>query len=133
MTRPRWAARAGKGAIVNRENTERNARSLLSELVAGPDFTGAACTQTDGDLWYPEKGRTDVAKVAQTLCHGGMIHGKAIPPCPVRKACLAYALDSEDWITHWGTWGGYTAKKIRRMRNLRTALRAAGKPKDVAA
>lgn len=123
MTRPRWAARPGHGAIINREQTERRGTDLLRELISGPDFTGAPCTTTDPEVWYPGKGDNRSANQARTLCRGGMLLGQRVPPCPLRKACLERALDSDDSFTHWGTWGGYTAKKIRRMRNLRAALR----------
>jgi hypothetical protein len=134
MIRPRWSARPGQGGILNREKTDQRLGDIIREMLAGPDLTGAACTTTDPDLWYPEKGGGRVALTARTLCGGGLINGKRVPQCPVRAACLSRALDSDDHFTHWGIWAGYTAKQIRRMRKLRDALRrAACPPRDQAA
>lgn len=128
MIRPRWGSRPGQGSAINTEQTERAARKVLADLLAGPDLTGASCTMTDPDTFYPEKGGVDTAKVAKAICRGGEYRGRYIPPCPVRKACLERALESPDAITHWGTWGGYTAKNLRRMRRFRAALRRAAPP-----
>lgn len=120
MIRQHYQARPGRG-VMNYENVQRVLRSALAELMAGPDLSGAACSETDPDLWYPEKGGS--TKLARTLCRGGEYHGKRIPECPVRAACLARALDQPSPVTHYGTWAGYTAPKLRRMREIRAALR----------
>jgi len=125
VIRPRWSSRSGRG-VMNQESIDRARGDLLRELIAGPDLSGAACTETDPDLWYPEKGGTVIA--ARTFCRGGAYHGRRIPPCPVRKACLERALDQPGPITHYGMWAGYTAPKLRRMRALRDALRRARPP-----
>lgn len=124
MIRQRWAARPGQGGVLNRETTERAMVDVFREMLAGPDLRGAACAETDPEIFYPEKGDSASAHAARTLCRGGELNGKRIPPCPVRAACLARALDMEDQFTHWGTWGGYTARRIRRMRRFRDALRS---------
>lgn len=110
---------------MNREQGDR-VRKMLAALVSGPDFTGAACTTTDPEVWYPEKGGS--TKLARTLCRGGIYHGKQIPPCPLQAKCLGLALDLPSPITHYGTWAGYTAPKLRRMRELRAALRRVACP-----
>lgn len=120
MIRPRWSSRAGQG-VMNHEVVTRSAEDAIRELLAGPSLPGAACTNTDPEVWFPEKGGS--TKLARTLCRGGEYHGKYIPPCPVRAACLAGALDLPSTVTHYGTWAGYTAPRLRRMRELRAALR----------
>lgn len=120
---------------MNREVTGRRLADRITELLGTP-LPGAACTSVDPDLWYPEKGDSTGSKVAKTICRGGTIHGKRVPPCPVRAQCLARARDFSGEVTHYGTWAGYTAQTLGRMRRPRSALRAACPPaeaKDVAA
>ena len=130
MIRPRFNARSGRGSILTASAI--NFRNTVADSLNGPDFTGAPCTTTDADLWYPAKGDNASSKTAKTLCRGGILDGQRVPPCPFRAACLTRALDSDDWVTHTGTWAGYTVRKIRRMRALREALRRAAR-RDVAA
>lgn len=106
---------------MNYEMARRGGRDVIAELLSGPDLPGAACTTTDPEIWFPEKGGS--TKLARTLCRGGEYHGKRIPPCPVRAACLQGALDLPSTVTHYGTWAGHTAPRLRRMRELRDALR----------
>jgi hypothetical protein len=113
---------------MNSEQTARALRHVIADLLAGPDLAGAACTTTDPDAWFPEQGDGASSRAAKTICKGGVYHGRRIPPCPVRAACLSRALDAPDVITHWGMWAGYTAPKIRRMRKLRAGLRRAIPP-----
>lgn len=123
MTRPRWSSRAGRGGSLNREQTERSAYSLFADMTSGPDMSGGACTFTDPDVFFPEKGGVHLSKLAKMICRGGEYRGEHIPPCPVRAACLRRALEQPAHITHYGTWGGYTAKALCRMRALQAALR----------
>jgi len=106
---------------VNYEQAQRKRPDLLHEIMAGPNLPGAACATTDPEIWFPEKGGS--TKLARTICRGGEYHGRYIPPCPVRAACLTGALDLPSTITHYGTWAGHTAPRLRRMRELRDALR----------
>jgi WhiB family redox-sensing transcriptional regulator len=63
----------------------------------------ALCAQVDvGDLWYPEKGQAG-ASAAKAVCVS----------CPVRKACLAYALERHE---QHGIWGGTTPNERTRLR-----------------
>lgn len=136
MIRPRWSSRSGRGGSLNRENTDRGLRDIVAELLAGPDLSGAACTTVDPEVWYPEKGNSASSRQARAICRGGVINGKPVPPCPVRAACLARALEMGGEITHYGTWAGYTAKTLSRMRHIRAVLRRACPPaesRDVAA
>lgn len=56
----------------------------------------AACATVDSDLFFPHDG-TGV-RVAQAICAG----------CPVKGACLAYALDAGE---RFGIWGGVSEKQ----------------------
>lgn len=78
--------------------------SNLSELfdmlarVSGDDdwMQDALCAQTDPDMFFPELG--DPAVDARTICG----------TCPVRDACLEYAI--RNGITH-GIWGGLSPRQ----------------------
>jgi WhiB family redox-sensing transcriptional regulator len=67
------------------------------------------CTQTDPDLFFPEK-----ATASYTTIDGDrMSHAKAIcGRCPVRPECLTWALDNHEE----GIWGGTTTDERSRMR-----------------
>jgi WhiB family redox-sensing transcriptional regulator len=111
--KPHWGSRAGSGSIMNAEGVGRARAVLAREIATGPNLSGATCSTTDPEIWYPEKGRVDQARLAAKLCR----------ECPVRRKCLEYALNSEPSLTHYGVWGGYAAKRLSRMRMLRKALR----------
>jgi WhiB family redox-sensing transcriptional regulator len=73
------------------------------------------CRDGDPDLWFAEDPR-DLER-AKTLCGA----------CPVRRACLAAALDRAE---PWGVWGG----EILERGTVRARKRPRGRPrKDVAA
>ncbi|MCX5046683.1 WhiB family transcriptional regulator [Aldersonia sp. NBC_00410] len=60
----------------------------------------AICPQTDPDAFFPEKGGS--TREAKAICR----------LCPVREACLAYALDNG--VRH-GIWGGLSERERRRL------------------
>ena len=64
----------------------------------------ALCAQVDPELFFAEK-KGDWAKVfrAKMVCHR----------CPVKNACLAYAIDSPELV---GVWGGTTVKQRQALR-----------------
>lgn len=72
------------------------------------------------DLWFPtsdertSKGKADRA-VAQAVC----------ATCPVRAACLAYALDAGEDA---GVWGGKSEAQRRQLRRERRHAATAGAP-----
>lgn len=66
-------------------------------------YEDAECKGKDGNLFYPERGG-DV-KEALKICG----------QCPVRLACLDYAL--RERINH-GIWGGTSERQRRKMRRL---------------
>jgi len=66
----------------------------------------AACRGADLEVFFP--GRGEPAEPARQICAG----------CPVRQACLDYALSHA--ITH-GIWGGLTERDRRALRVHHTA------------
>jgi WhiB family redox-sensing transcriptional regulator len=71
-----------------------------------PDFGGGLCEQVDPDLWYPDKGGSVTA--AKLVCQG----------CPVRTACLEWALAHDE---RFGIWGGLSEQERRRLKKARGA------------
>lgn len=63
--------------------------------------TEAACIGADVNLFFPPLGGS-VAE-AKRICSG----------CPVRDACLEYALANNQWR---GVWGGKSGKERRAMK-----------------
>jgi WhiB family redox-sensing transcriptional regulator len=61
----------------------------------------AACRGAPADLWFSERGESTSEGIA--VCEG----------CPVKAACLEYALSHGQ---HWGTWGGMTARARTKLR-----------------
>ena len=78
----------------------------LSEF---PDLPGAVCAQADPDLFFPERGRPDMADLAKRVCD----------TCPLatRTACLEYALTIDE--NPHGIWAGTTPGERRPMRKAR--------------
>lgn len=72
----------------------------------------ALCRGMDPDIWYPDRGTTtDETRQAKAVCE----------QCPVREACLEYALLAHE---DRGIWGGQSAKErraIARRRSRRAA------------
>ncbi len=60
----------------------------------------AACRGLDPEIFYPAA--EEDSEVAKAIC----------AECPVREACLEYALTSRE---HEGIWGGTTARERRRI------------------
>lgn len=69
------------------------------------------CSRTDPGLWFPEPGEDETP--AKVIC------GR----CPVRAACLAYALDTNE---QYGIWGGLSPKERREIRRRERASRHIG-------
>ena len=78
----------------------------LSDLMWEPD-TGwresAACSGVDSDTFFPASEEESAAQSAKKICSG----------CPVRDACLQYALSTNQTS---GVWGGLDAGERRRLR-----------------
>ncbi len=78
----------------------------LSDLMWEPDEgwrDDAACAGTDSDLFFPVGEDDEAASAAKGVC----------AQCPVREACLRYALATNQTE---GVWGGMTGPERRRLR-----------------
>lgn len=75
-------------------------RSLLPGDIPEWIFEGG-CAGTDPELFFPEKGNSHHAQ-ARAIC----------ADCPVREACLSWALETRQ--SH-GIWGGTTVNERRRI------------------
>jgi len=62
----------------------------------------AACKGIDADIFYPATEDESDAAQAKAVC----------AECPVRQACLEYALAHRE---HEGIWGGSTERERRRI------------------
>ena len=74
-----------------------------------PDWRAAACKSADPELFFPASPRQTAA--AKRICGS----------CPVRDACLGWALDN----AREGIWGGMTEderNKLRRLRRIGTGV-----------
>ena len=70
-----------------------------------PDWTSALCAQTDPALFFPEghgKKVTNAIEQAKRTC------GR----CPIREACLEWALDTGQ---NTGVWGGLSEDERRHL------------------
>jgi WhiB family redox-sensing transcriptional regulator len=63
------------------------------------------CAQTDPEAFFPEKGGS--TREAKAVCR----------VCPVREACLNYALDRQE---RFGIWGGLSERERRQLERRRT-------------
>jgi WhiB family transcriptional regulator, redox-sensing transcriptional regulator len=78
----------------------------LSDLMWEPDVNwreDAACTGVNSDLFFPASEDEEASEAAKAICE----------QCPVREACLQYALATNQAA---GVWGGLDAGERRRMR-----------------
>ncbi|CAK7288607.1 WhiB family transcriptional regulator [Streptomyces misionensis] len=71
--------------------------------VATPDWTSALCAQTDPDSFFPEGVGAQVSTAVQRA-------KKVCGRCPVRAACLSWALETQQPA---GVWGGMSVKERR--------------------
>jgi hypothetical protein len=88
-------------------------RALAAAWRDADKLIGATCSEIGPELWFPDQGHHGrEEKLARKLCG----------TCPVRRECLRIALDSDNVITEYGVWAGYTTVKLRRMRGFLAAL-----------
>jgi len=76
----------------------------------------AACRDEDPELFFPISAKgAGLAQVAEAkeVCRG----------CPVREACLRYALDTGQ---EGGVWGGLTEEERRALRRRGSRVRSVG-------
>lgn len=62
-----------------------------------PDAPTALCAEVDPQLWFPEKGRGGVSRLARRLCRA----------CPLAGPCRQWAL-AHPQQAPYGIWGGLT-------------------------
>ena len=73
----------------------------MSAAIRPPAWTERAlCAQVGTDIFYPEAGSS--AAEAKSVC----------AKCPVRNACLNYAVRTGE---RYGVWGGTTEQQRRRL------------------
>lgn len=65
----------------------------------------ALCSQTDPEVFFPEKGGT--TRDAKSVCIG----------CPVRSECLEWALAHDE---RFGVWGGLSERERRKLKGARS-------------
>lgn len=82
------------------------------ELEPTPWSARAACTGSNPDLWFPERGVNP--DDARAIC----------ATCPVRRECVDYAVR---WDIQFGIWGGLSVRERRRLG------RSAGRPHKIPA
>lgn len=70
---------------------------LLDFIFDAPDLPNAACIDIGGEVFFPGRGRPDLAAQAKAIC----------ARCPERAACLDYALQHPQL----GIWGGLNEKE----------------------
>jgi WhiB family redox-sensing transcriptional regulator len=78
----------------------------LSDLMWEPDVNWrgeAACTGVDSELFFPVSEDESASEAAKAIC----------AQCPVREACLQYALATNQTA---GVWGGLDSGERRRLR-----------------
>jgi WhiB family redox-sensing transcriptional regulator len=78
----------------------------VNDLVWEPDETWrveAACSGVSSDLFFPVGEDPESSAAAKDIC----------AVCPVREACLQYAISTNQTE---GVWGGLDANERRRMR-----------------
>jgi WhiB family redox-sensing transcriptional regulator len=78
----------------------------LSDLMWEPNEDwrdDAACSGGDAELFFPIGDEEDSVMAAKAICEA----------CPVREACLGYALSTNQTE---GVWGGMTGPERRRLR-----------------
>ncbi|OJX72811.1 WhiB family transcriptional regulator [Leifsonia sp. 71-9] len=74
----------------------------LTDETALDWMADAACATTNPDAWFPESGESPRPTIR--ICTS----------CEVRTQCLQYAIDNGEY---WGTWGGLTARELRKLRH----------------
>lgn len=120
---PRWQCRCAMCAAWRQKERERRAAvsRALSRYGQPPTFEveqyrgddwqeRSECRGIDPDLFFPTKGES--TRPAKAVCAW----------CPVREACLDYALVNSE---KYGIWGGRSERERRRARRVRVGGEAA--------
>lgn len=97
--RPEALERRVDPALIERFSPPGTILHMLIETITPPDLDWqdeALCAQTGGDFFFPEPGSS--VREAKRIC--GL--------CPIRSACLEFALDNDE---RFGVWGGLSEKE----------------------
>lgn len=90
----------------------RTGIASIFERELGSWAAQAVCLSADPETFFPDKGGS--IEPATRICNGDRDAG--IPPCPVRRQCLEYAIDNDE---NDGVWGGVSARGRRKMMRYR--------------
>lgn len=74
-----------------------------SSLTPEPWVVDASCAQSAPDVWFPEHGDKETARLARRICD----------TCPVKPACAEYAVRTHQ---RHGIWAGMNPKSLHRLR-----------------
>jgi WhiB family redox-sensing transcriptional regulator len=97
--RPEASERGVDPALIERFSPDGTILPMHIDTITSPDLDWqqeALCAQTGADFFFPEPGSS--VREAKRIC--GM--------CPIRDACLEYALDNDE---RFGVWGGLSEKE----------------------
>ncbi len=86
-------------ALIERFSLPGTLQGMHTDTLTRPDLdwqAEALCAQTGADFFFPEPGSS--VREAKRIC--GL--------CPIRSACLEYALDNDE---RFGVWGGLSEKE----------------------
>jgi len=70
-------------------------------------MSNAACSNMDFNVFFPDQGRSDAAKIAKEVCKS----------CPVKDRCLEFANNNG---IMYGIWGGVSVTERKRSGKVRT-------------
>jgi WhiB family redox-sensing transcriptional regulator len=85
--------------LIERFSPRGRLSAMYTDTMPAPDLAWQAealCAQTGGDFFFPEPGSS--VREAKRIC--GL--------CPIRSACLEYALENDE---RFGVWGGLSEKE----------------------
>lgn len=99
-------------------------------------YKQARCKDLDVNLFFGDRGEHQTMETAMAICNGAVFRkddetGKTFyeerDPCPVRQACLEFAL-SYDYNEDFGVYGGTTPGFRRKLRYERQKARTEPEP-----
>jgi len=93
---------------------------LVLNILQPEWMTRADCQTLPTEIFFPQPGRLGAQQAKQAI--------KVCRACPVREACLAYAMTFPDRSLP-GIWGGTTERERSRLHHVATPIRyRLGKP-----
>lgn len=100
----------GEGVITHISADKEPRTGGLDGVVAPPDWESGLCRQVDADLFFAEDGKSHGSHwtIARSICQR----------CPIKDACLQYAMTTEAGRSNrqrWGMYGGLTPRERYRL------------------